>query len=135
MEESRRKERYFDKINFILDKIENIPEFEDDIKRDAAFYRMQIAIEAAMDIVAMLTKDVGGKVGDDYTNIIFLTEREVLSKDLGEKLKELNGLRNVIVHKYNKVEEELIEEKRQFVFETLNEFVEVVENVIKKIFE
>ncbi|RLG15166.1 DUF86 domain-containing protein [Candidatus Pacearchaeota archaeon] len=135
MEESRRKERYFDKINFILDKIENIPEFEDDIKRDAAFYRMQIAIEAAMDIVAMLTKDVGGKVGDDYANITFLTEREVLSKDLGEKLKELNGLRNVIVHKYNKVEEELIEEKRQFVFETLNEFVEVVENVIKKIFE
>ncbi|RLJ01641.1 MAG: DUF86 domain-containing protein [Candidatus Aenigmatarchaeota archaeon] len=135
MEESRRKERYFDKINFILDKIENIPEFEDDIKRDAAFYRMQIAIEASMDIVAMLTKDVGGKVGDDYANITFLTEREVLSKDLGEKLKELNGLRNVIVHKYNKVEEELIEEKRQFVFETLNEFVEVVENVIKKIFE
>ena len=134
MEESKRKERYLDKINFILDKIENIPEFEDDIKRDAAFYRMQIAIETAMDIIAMLTKDVGGKVEDDYTNISFLIEKKVLSKDLGEKLKELNGLRNIIVHKYNKVEEELIEEKRQFVFETLNEFVEVVENVIKKIF-
>jgi len=42
---------------------------------------------------------------------------------LGERLKELNGLRNVIV-----------EEKREFVFETLNEFVEKVENVIKRIF-
>ena len=37
----KRKERYLEKINFILDKIEDIPEFEDDIRRDAAFYRMQ----------------------------------------------------------------------------------------------
>jgi len=119
----KRKERYLEKINFILDKIEDIPEFEDEIKRDAAFYRMQVAIEAAMDIIAMLTKDLGGDVKDDYTNISFLVEKKALDKDLGERLKELNGLRNVIV-----------EEKREFVFETLNEFVERVENVIKRIF-
>jgi len=119
----KRKERYLEKINFILDKIEDIPEFEDDIRRDAAFYRMQVAIEAAMDIIAMLTKDLGGDVKDDYANISFLVEKKVLDKDLGERLKELNGLRNVIV-----------EEKREFVFETLNEFVERVENVIKRIF-
>ena len=119
----KRKERYLEKINFILDKIEDIPEFEDDIRRDAAFYRMQVAIEAAMDIIAMLTKDLGGDVKDDYANISFLVEKKVLDKDLGERLKELNGLRNVIV-----------EEKREFVFETLNEFVEKVENVIKRIF-
>jgi len=119
----KRKERYLEKINFILDKIEDIPEFEDEIKRDAAFYRMQVAIEAAMDIIAMLTKDLGGDVKDDYANISFLVEKKVLDKDLGERLKELNGLRNVIV-----------EEKREFVFETLNEFVEKVENVIKRIF-
>ena len=119
----KRKERYLEKINFILDKIEDIPEFEDEIKRDAAFYRMQVAIEAAMDIIAMLTKDLGGDVKDDYANISFLVEKNVLDKDLGERLKELNGLRNVIV-----------EEKREFVFETLNEFVEKVENVIKRIF-
>ena len=119
----KRKERYLEKINFILDKIEDIPEFEDEIKRDAAFYRMQVAIEAAMDIIAMLTKDLGGDVKDDYTNISFLVEKKVLDKDLGERLKELNGLRNVIV-----------EEKRELVFETLNEFVEKVENVIKRIF-
>jgi len=119
----KRKARYLEKINFILDKIEDIPEFEDDIRRDAAFYRMQVAIEAAMDIIAMLTKDLGGDVKDDYTNISFLVEKKALDKDLGERLKELNGLRNVIV-----------EEKREFVFETLNEFVERVENVIKRIF-
>ena len=53
---------------------------------------------------------------------------------MGERLKELNGLRNVIVHRYNKIDEEIVEEKREFVFETLNEFVERVENVIKRIF-
>jgi len=130
----KRKERYLEKINFILDKIEDIPEFEDEIKRDAAFYRMQVAIEAAMDIIAMLTKDLGGDVKDDYANISFLVEKKILDKDLGERLKELNGLRNVIVHRYNKIDEEIVEEKREFVFETLNEFVEMVENVIKRIF-
>jgi len=43
-----RKEKYLRKINFILEKIENLPEFENDIYRDAYFYRVQRAIEAMM---------------------------------------------------------------------------------------
>jgi len=128
-----RKEKYFRKINFILEKIENLPEFENDICRDAYFYRVQVAIEAMMDVVAMLTKDVGKEVKDDYSNIETLVEAGILEKELGEKIKELNKLRNVIVHKYNKIEEEIIKEKKELIVSTLEKFVERAKNVIEKI--
>ncbi|HIE41094.1 MAG TPA: DUF86 domain-containing protein [Candidatus Aenigmarchaeota archaeon] len=129
----RRKERYLGKINFILSKIENLPEFDNDLLRDACFYRIQVAIGAGMDIVAMLVKDIGKEIKDDYSNIETLVKEEILDKELGKKMIELNGLRNVIVHKYNKIEEEIIKEKKEMIVSILEQFVEKVENVIEKI--
>jgi uncharacterized protein YutE (UPF0331/DUF86 family) len=36
---------------------------------DALFNRLQISVDAAMDVVAMLCKDWGITVKDDYSNI------------------------------------------------------------------
>jgi len=54
-----------------------------------------------MDVVALLTLDIGFVVEDDYTNIEKLAKEAVLSKGECEILKDYNGLRNSIVHRYN----------------------------------
>jgi uncharacterized protein YutE (UPF0331/DUF86 family) len=36
---------------------------------EALFYRIQVAIEATMDIIAIFCKDLGIKVKHDYSNI------------------------------------------------------------------
>ena len=141
MNEGRIK-RYKEKLNLIGRRISQITEWtnnltEDDFKKDeliklATYKAFQEIVESAMDIIAMLCKDLGIPPKDDYTNINVLLEKGVLDDTLSEVMIMANGLRNRIVHKYNTLSDE-----RAFVeiSEALSEFerfIEVVENWIKK---
>ncbi|ODS35451.1 hypothetical protein BEH94_06405 [Candidatus Altiarchaeales archaeon WOR_SM1_SCG] len=66
------------------------------------FYKIQIGIEGIIDLAAMLVKDSGKDVGDDYYNLGLLEEEGIISEEMCEKLKKLNGLRKIIVHRYNR---------------------------------
>jgi len=131
-----RKEQYKRKLDFIIEKIHNLPNVEnqDEIYIDALFYRLQVAIDASMDVIAMLCKDLGIKVRDDYTNIDKIKELNVFSLELVKKLRKYNGLRNVLVHKYNKIEEDLILQQKEDIKENLNLFVKKVDIIINEKF-
>ncbi len=133
-----RKERYIQKLGFILDKITNLPKKfdEDEFYLDALFYRMQISIDATMDVIAMLCKDLGITVTDDYGNLDELNKQKLFSKSLIEELKKWNGLRNAVVHKYNKIEEDLIKNEKDNVKKSLKDFIEKVEVIVnEKLFQ
>jgi len=87
-----------------------------------------------MDITAMLVKDLGSMPRDDYENIETLYEKGLIDKEFAENLKKLNGLRNILVHRYNKVDENLVVRELNNIKEILNKFIDVVENVIQRIF-
>lgn len=126
--------RYREKIEYIIESLENIPENpERPIEISGTFYNLLTSIEAAMDISAMLVKDLGSIVEDDYTNLEKLEELGVVDSELGKKLKKCNGLRNWLVHRYNRVDSKLVLESVDEVKDTLIRFVEKVENVLKKI--
>ncbi|MCK4284641.1 MAG: DUF86 domain-containing protein, partial [Candidatus Lokiarchaeota archaeon] len=67
----KRTEQYRRKLEFIIEKISVLPDNldEDKFHVDALFYRLQVSIDAAMDVIAMLCKDLGITVKDDYSNI------------------------------------------------------------------
>ncbi len=130
----KRKDQYSRKFEFIIDKISLLPDnIEENIFYvDALFYRLQVSVDAAMDIVAMLCKDLGITVKDDYSNIDELEGLDLFQKKLLRNLRRLNGVRNVLVHRYNKIEEEqIIREKDNFV-NILKEFVKRVEKVVNE---
>lgn len=130
----KRKDQYSRKLEFIIDKISILPDnIEENIFYiDAFFYRLQVSIDAAMDVIAMLCKDLGITVRDDYSNIDDLESLNIFQKDLLKNLRRLNGLRNVLVHRYIKIEEErIIQEKKNFV-DNLKKFVKDVEKVINE---
>ncbi|MCK4779484.1 MAG: DUF86 domain-containing protein [Candidatus Lokiarchaeota archaeon] len=130
----KRKDQYSRKLEFIIDKISILPDnIEENIFYiDALFYRLQVSIDAAMDVIAMLCKDLGITVRDDYSNIDDLESLNIFQKDLLKNLRRLNGLRNVLVHRYIKIEEErIIQEKKNFV-DNLKKFVKDVEKVINE---
>ncbi len=128
-----RKLRYQQKINFVAEKIGNLPkEFDNSIKVDATFYRIQTAIDACLDLVAMLVKDKGLEVSDDYSNIHLLEKQKVFDKKLAEDLAMLNGLRNAIVHKYNSFEEKTVLNNIEEIIEIMEKFLEIVENETEK---
>ena len=130
----KRKEQYNRKLEFIIDKLSLLPEnIEENIFYvDALFYRLQVSIDAAMDIIAMLCKDLGITVKDDYSNIDELEDLDLFRKELLKNLRRLNGVRNVLVHRYNKIDEQqIISEKENFV-KMLKEFARQVEKVINE---
>ena len=128
----KRTEQYRRKLEFIIEKISVLPNnlVEDMFHVDALFYRLQVSIEATMDVIAMLCKDLGITVKDDYSNIDELEKLKIFSSVLLKDLRRWNGLRNVLVHRYNRVEEDLVIKVKEDVVTTLKTFVKDVEVLI-----
>ena len=95
-----------DRIKHELVKIERM-EFgpsellgDEDIQ-DMIDRRMQLAIEAAIDVAVMLVAAMQLPRKDEAAEVFRLLEREkVISKGMGEKMAKATGLRNVLVHEY-----------------------------------
>ena len=62
-----RARKYRRKIDYIVEKLGNLPQnLEDTYYLEALLYRLHTSIDAIMDIIAMLNKDLGFIVRDDY---------------------------------------------------------------------
>lgn len=107
-----RRQRYLEKLEKFEEEYEFIKDHEmrDEVTQRALLYSLQVCVDIAMDIVAMLTKDLGIMVEDDYTNIERLEKKGVLSSEEASLLRKYNGLRNAIVHKYDRLNMTMVEE-------------------------
>ena len=133
MDELRIK-RYRDKIQHIFEYINDLPlEPKNELEKRGIFYSLQISIEAMVDLVAMLVKDLGIQVKDDNTNISEIVKIRNINPKLGEKLKKANGLRNIIVHRDNEIDEMLILDSTEEVKDLLLRWVEIVEECVNEI--
>lgn len=133
MDELRIK-RYRDKINHIVDYIKDLTgEPKNELEKRGIFYSLQTSIEVIIDLIAMLTKDLGIQVKDDNINITEIVKKRNLKSELGENLKKANGMRNIIVHRYNDFEEEIILESVEEIKDLLPKWIEVVEEILNEL--
>lgn len=124
--------RYREKIDYIVSNLEDMPEEpEGELEIKGVFYNLHTSIEAAMDLVAMSLKDKGRKIEDDYRNIEALEESGAITGQLAEGLKKCNGLRNYLVHRYNKMDENIALGSVAEVRKILYDFIEVVEKSLR----
>ncbi|KKN07124.1 hypothetical protein LCGC14_1070330 [marine sediment metagenome] len=130
MDEIRIK-RYRDKINHITDYIKDLPlEPKNELEKRGIFYSLQTSIESMVDLVAMLVKDSGIPVKEDYANISEIVKNKNLKPELGEKLKEANSLRNLLVHRYNSFEERIILDSVKEIKALLFKWIDIVEEIL-----
>lgn len=110
----QRENRYKEKLELIeerLDDVESlIPDFSDKIRRLACYKAFQELSEAIFDIAAMIVKDKGKVVEDDYNNLEKLEKLGIINEKDVKVLQEVNGLRNRVIHKYNKTDDEIAKE-------------------------
>ena len=133
MDELRSK-RYRDKIQHIFNYIQELPlEPKNELEKRGIFYSLQTSIEAMVDLIAMLVKDLGIQVKDDIINISEIVKVRNIDFELGEKLKKANGLRNIIVHRYNEIDEQIILESVEEVKDLLLRWIEIIEECINEI--
>lgn len=133
MDELRSK-RYKDKIQHIFDYIQDLPLIpKNELEKRGIFYSLQTSIEAMVDLIAMLVKDLGIQVKDDNYNINEIIKIKKLNPELGEKLSQANGLRNIIVHRYNAVDDQIILDSVQEVKDLLLKWVRIIEDSLNDI--
>ncbi len=137
--EIERAKRYKDKSNIVIKRSNQIEtwvqdihssQFLEDDRTKLAIYRaFQEAVEACMDIMAMLCKENNIVPRDDYSNIENLGLIDGKTK---AALFQANGLRNRLVHRYNQTDDQLALQGIKALLPELLDFVEMVELWIRE---
>ncbi|MHA1734052.1 MAG: DUF86 domain-containing protein [Promethearchaeota archaeon] len=126
-----RLKRYRDKISYITENLSNLPEHPTGgLEKAGVFYQFITSVEAAMDLIAMYLKDTGSKVDDDYSNIEAINQQGRVPAQILTTLRRANGLRNRLVHRYNKVDEDLAFDGIREVIPAIFEFIEQIEEFL-----
>lgn len=135
MDELRAK-RYKDKINFIISSIKLLTDNpQNELEKRGVFYSLQTSIESVVDLIAMAVKDIGIPVKDDESNILELVKKYKVEPSLGEDLKVANGMRDILVHRYNAIEEELIFNSIKKVKNLLLDWLKIIEGILSELTE
>jgi len=108
----KQDDRYLTKFERFITEEEFISThtIENNVTERALLYSLQVSIEISMDIVAMKLRDMGLKVDDDATNIEKIEDQGIITQGEADFLKEINGVRNFIVHRYNQVDMNIVNE-------------------------
>lgn len=92
---------------------ENLPdtleEFTDlGLVKDGIYKRVEFAIENVFDICTIINTDLELGIPYDTEDIIDnLVKNDILSNEMKEKLKRMRGFRNMIVHRYGRIDDEI----------------------------
>ncbi len=92
---------------------ENLPdtfeEFSDlGLIKDGIYKRIEFAIENVLDICAIINTDLElGIPHDDKDIIENLVKKKILSEEMREKLKAMKGFKNIVVHRYGRIDDRI----------------------------
>ena len=83
-------------------------------KRRSSERLLQVSIEAVIDICALLVTGLRlGLPGDEDDLFEKLTARGAISCSMADLLRRVKGMRNILVHEYGRVDDELVFETVQ----------------------
>lgn len=131
------KERILAKLdgisNYVSELEEMLPEEEeyhrDLVKRRACEKTVELAIESLLDTAAILVSSERFGLPESEENLIdIIVNKRVITRELGEKMKDMKGFRNILVHRYGKKDDKLV---YTFLTQNLGDFAEF-ENQVKK---
>ncbi len=132
------KERILSKIDeldsYLDELIEIVPdtyeEYEISIEKKRSCERiLHISIESVIDICMLLVKDLKlGMPVEEEDVFDKLEKKKIFPKKLIKKLREMKGLRNILVHRYGSVDDEIVYDSLS---EELNDFHEFIDYVLK----
>ncbi len=101
--------------------------------KDGIYKRTEFAIEDVFDICAIINSDFElGIPGDDEEIVENLVKNEILSEEMKEKLSLMKGFRNIVVHKYGKIDDklafEILKEDIRDFYDFIGRIEEILEN-------
>ena len=100
--------------------------------KDGIYKRIEFAIENVFDICAIINTDLElGIPGDDEEIVENLVKNTILSEEMREKLKLMKGFRNIVVHRYGKIDDNLAFEILKKNIRDFYDFIRRVEEILE----
>ena len=140
MEEKDRM-RIFSKLDemvgYAKELEEMLPErdeyLHDLISRRACEKTIEVAIESLVDVSAMIVSaEKLGLPTSEESIFDMLVARKIISKEHGEKLKDLKGFRTVLIHRYAHVADDIVHYNLSNHLDDFYEFKSVIESYLEK---
>ncbi len=92
---------------------ENLPDNINEFKalglvKDGIYKKVEASIQEIISICSIINSDLKLGIPSNRDDIIdALLDNNILSKKMAEKIKELKGFRNFLVHRYGKIDDEV----------------------------
>ncbi len=112
----------------------NYEEYQKIEKKRSCERLLQLCIECAFDVCKLFVS--GLKLGlPSEENDLFdkMQKRKIISKKMGSLLKEMRAFRNILIHEYASVDDELIYEKAKTRLDDFKAFKKEVLTALKNI--
>ncbi len=124
---------YLEKIKPLSDK--SIAEYKADFYLKSSAERLiQLIVEAATDINNHVVVETGNRPPEDYSvSFIKASETGLISRDLAEKLKGSAGMRNILVHEYMEIDDEMVYNAIPLALQYYKEYIKQVEGFIERL--
>ena len=86
-----------------------------------------------IDINIHLIRELGNKAPDDLTStFVALAEIGILEEEFAEKIKRVAGLRNMIVHRYEKLDKPIFIKDLKTNFSDFEKYLNIVITLVKR---
>jgi uncharacterized protein YutE (UPF0331/DUF86 family) len=111
---------------------ENLPEsFEEfsqlGLVKDGIYKRMEFAIENILDILSIINSDLRLSLPESEDFFIeILCHKGILTQSMVDKIRRMKGFRNIIVHRYGRIDDLLA---YRILTENMDDFGEFVESI------
>lgn len=106
---------------------------QDVYKRKATERLLQELIEAAIDINIHMIVAAGHTVPDDYyESFIRAGELKIISADIAQKLAPSAGLRNRLVHEYDRLDHSMVLKAVNMAQEVFPQYIKAINNYLSK---
>lgn len=110
----------------------NLPESSEEFKalglvKDGIYKRLEFSIQNLIDVFSMIYSSLDLGVPSSLDDIfIGLLEKKVFPRKILTRVQEMKGLRNILIHRYGKIDDGLIYE---LLAERIDEFEEIIETI------
>ena len=99
--------------------------------KDGIYKKIEFCIQTIYDICSILNTDLHLGIPEGDESIIDnLSRRKLFNDNMAEKLKRMKGFRNILVHLYGKINDELAFDVLKNNLDDFDTFLEIIENYL-----
>ena len=133
LDRSRILSKLDEMIQYVKELRDMLPEEEEYqhnlIKRRASEKTIEVAIESLIDVSAMIVSSQKLGLPANEENIFdILIENGILSKKLGEILKDMKGFRNILIHRCAHIDDVIVHHNLNNFLDDFYEFKDAIES-------